>query len=197
MIEFDRRQLLKSAGLGLGAAALATGAVGAASRLVAPASAKACTQMIYPPFDPYSSLCLNKVKGESRFIDQIIDLDESKALRVFRFEPSFVLLEPGEELLFKNNLNQHTVNSVKGMLPEGADEFSLQFQAEASVRFQQEGVYGIKCRAHARYGMVMLVVVGDPGSNLNAARYRGLRQRRLAGQAFEQLFTKLDQHFSA
>ena len=38
------------------------------------------------------------------------------------------------------------------------------------MKFDVEGVYGYNCTPHAMLGMVGLVVVGDPSSNLDAAK---------------------------
>ena len=200
MIDQDRRRLAATvAGWGLAALGAGIGQASGLTGLLAPARAAraaASNHWTSPRLESARQLGRQQAAGAPRSVNQRIDLDQTQALRRYRFDPNFLLLEPGAELRFLNSLNQHTVTSVEGMRPKEAEGFSIQFQKEAYLRFQWQGVYGIKCRAHARFGMVTLVVVGRPDGNLNAARYRGLRQRGLAGRAFEALFTQLDQHFS-
>lgn len=83
---------------------------------------------------------------------------------MFRFEPDFVRLSAGDELVFLNSRGEHTVHSVPELWPDGADPVGISNQDEAVVRFDQDGIYGFRCKRHGQYGMVMLVVVGNPGS---------------------------------
>ena len=62
--------------------------------------------------------------------------------------------------------------------------------ASFTVTFDKPGVYGIKCTPHYGMGMVALIVVGDPSSNLKAAE--AVSQPGKAKHAFEELFKKVD-----
>lgn len=96
-------------------------------------------------------------------VDQITDPTSSAAKQMFRFEPNFIRLSAGDELVFLNSRGEHTVHSVPELWPDGADTVGISNQDEAVVRFEQEGIYGFRCKRHGQYGMVMLVVVGNPG----------------------------------
>ena len=82
------------------------------------------------------------------------------------FEPAFVKIAPGDTVKFVSTDKGHNAESIKGMLPEGAAPFVGKNNEDIAVKFEQEGVYGIKCLPH--YGMGM---VGDD-------RGRKARQRR-------------------
>lgn len=99
----------------------------------------------------------------SNRVDQITDPTSSAAKNMFRFEPDLVRLSPGDELVFLNSRGEHTVHSVPELWPEGADPVGISNQDEAVVRFDREGIYGLRCKRHGQYGMVMLVAVGNPG----------------------------------
>lgn len=97
-------------------------------------------------------------------VDQISDPLSTSATGMFRFDPSFVHLPDGGEIQFRNTVGGHTVHSMKGLWPEGVPTVAISGRKVASHQFIQPGLYGITCRRHGDYGMVMVVVVGDrPG----------------------------------
>ncbi|QDG76152.1 plastocyanin/azurin family copper-binding protein [Labrenzia sp. PHM005] len=96
-----------------------------------------------------------------RTVDQITNFSVSSASGMFQFAPNLVRIEPGETLTFLNSRGAHTVKSQKGFWPEGAPEVDITGQLEADVVFDTPGLYGVTCRRHGKYGMVMLVAVGD------------------------------------
>ncbi len=125
-------------------------------------------------------------------VDQITDPTSTAARNMFRFEPDFVKLQPGDELVFLNSRSHHTVHSVPELWPDGVPAVSIAHQPEASVRFDREGYYGFRCQRHGQYGMVMLVVVGRPSGADKVRKVINImkaKKRERAG------FTRLlDQH---
>lgn len=101
------------------------------------------------------------------------------------FEPDLVKIQPGDTVTFVATDPGHDAQSVPGMLPEGAQPFEGKIGKDLTVTFTQPGVYGVKCKPHYVMGMVGLVVVGDPSSNLEAAK-----QAKNPGKAGK-LFTEL------
>ncbi len=128
-----------------------------------------------------------------RFLDvnQLIEAEAVDPLEMFKFSPSYLELDPGDTIRFLNSMGQHTVVSIKGMLPEGAKPFEISHKKIAEIRFDHPGVYGIRCKVHTRYGMVMLVKVGNQLPNLNPAR--SVKHGRMAKKRFKQLFMQLDE----
>jgi len=108
---------------------------------------------------------------------------------VMVFEPALVKIAPGDTVKFTSTDKGHNAESIKGMLPEGAAPFVGKNNEDIAVKFDQEGVYGIKCLPHYGMGMVALVVVGKPG---NVDQAKAVPQVGKAKQVFTALFDKLD-----
>lgn len=85
------------------------------------------------------------------------------------FEPDFVQAEPGDTIRFVPTDKSHNAESIKGMLPAGAEPFKGKINEEVVYEVTAEGVYGVKCTPHYGMGMVMLISVGTP-VNLDEAK---------------------------
>lgn len=85
------------------------------------------------------------------------------------FEPDFVQAQPGDTIRFVPTDKSHNAESIKGMLPEGAQAFKGKVNEEIVYTVEAEGVYGVKCLPHYGMGMVMLISVGSP-ANLDEAK---------------------------
>ena len=108
---------------------------------------------------------------------------------VMVFEPAFVKVAPGDTVKFVSSDKGHNAESIKGMLPEGATPFLGKNNEDVAVKFEKEGVYGIKCLPHYGMGMVAMVVVGSPG---NVDQAKAVPQVGKAKQVFSALFDKLE-----
>lgn len=86
------------------------------------------------------------------------------------FEPAFVKVQPGDTVKFVPADKSHNVESIKDMLPEGAEPFKGEMNAEYVLTVTAPGVYGVKCTPHFAMGMVALIQVGDAPANLDAAK---------------------------
>ncbi len=113
---------------------------------------------------------------------------------MFVFEPSLVKIAPGDSVRFVATDKGHNVESIDGMIPDGAAPFSFKIGEEAVVAFDKPGVYGYKCKPHYPMGMVGLIVVGEP-SNVETAK--AVSQPGKAKAAFSALFDKLASTASA
>lgn len=102
--------------------------------------------------------------SQAKTVDQITDPGATAANNMFRFEPDYLALSTGDEQSFVNGRSDHTVHSVAELWPEGEPLVKIAHKKEVTVRFTREGFYGFRCKRHGQYGMVMLVVVGKPGS---------------------------------
>ncbi|WEK06780.1 MAG: pseudoazurin [Candidatus Devosia phytovorans] len=85
------------------------------------------------------------------------------------FEPAGLRIAPGDTVTFVPTDKGHNVESIKEVLPEGAEAFKGGMGKEVVVTFTQEGLYGIKCLPHFGMGMVAAIVVGD-GAPTNLAQ---------------------------
>ncbi|RWB36078.1 MAG: pseudoazurin [Mesorhizobium sp.] len=84
------------------------------------------------------------------------------------FQPAFVQAAPGDTVKFVPTDKTHDAQSIKGMVPDGAEPFKGKMNEEVTVTLTQEGVYGVKCAPHYGMGMVALIAVGKP-VNLDTA----------------------------
>jgi pseudoazurin len=101
------------------------------------------------------------------------------------FEPDFVHVAPGDTVRFVPTDKGHNAETIKGMVPDGAEPFKSKFNKEIVVTFESEGVYGVKCAPHYAMGMVAIVQVGEP-VNLDAAK--AVKHRGKATAVFAELF---------
>ena len=85
------------------------------------------------------------------------------------FEPALTQIAPGDTVTFIPTDKSHNAESIKDILPEGAEMFKGKINETVSFTFTEPGVYGIKCAPHFAMGMVAAVVVGEP-TNLDAAQ---------------------------
>ena len=82
------------------------------------------------------------------------------------FEPALVQIAPGDTVTFIPTDKSHNAETIKDLLPEGAEPFKGKVNEQLVVTFDVPGAYGIKCLPHFAMGMVMAVVVGDAPANL-------------------------------
>jgi pseudoazurin len=101
------------------------------------------------------------------------------------FEPDFIRAAPGDTVRFIPTDKGHNAETIKGMLPEGAEGFKGKFNEEIVFTVDQEGVYGVKCAPHYAMGMVALIEVGD-APNLDEAE--AVKHPGKAKTAFAELF---------
>ncbi len=107
------------------------------------------------------------------------------------FEPDLVHVQPGDTVHFVPVNPGHNAETIKGMIPEGAEAFKSKASQEFSVTLDKEGVYGIRCTPHYAMGMVALVVVGDPVNlaDAEAVKTPGKAKAKLSG-LFDQVEAK-------
>ena len=86
------------------------------------------------------------------------------------FEPNFVSVAPGDTIRFVPTDKGHNAETIKGMFPEGGNEFKGKINEEFSVTFDVEGAYAYKCLPHFGMGMVGMIVVGEAPANLEALK---------------------------
>ena len=101
------------------------------------------------------------------------------------FQPNLVHAATGDTVKFVPTDKSHNVESIKGMIPEGAESFKSKMNEEITVTFDKDGVYGVKCAPHYGMGMVALIVVGQP---VNADEAKAVKQTGKAKAAFAELF---------
>lgn len=86
------------------------------------------------------------------------------------FEPALVKVAVGDTVTFVPTDKGHNAETMKELLPEGAEPFKGAMGKEVIVTFTAPGTYGIKCSPHLGMGMVALVVVGDDAVDTEAIK---------------------------
>lgn len=85
------------------------------------------------------------------------------------FEPALTQVAAGDTVTFIPTDKGHNAETIKDILPEGAETFKGAMGKEVVVTFTVPGVYGVKCAPHLGMGMVAAIVVGEP-VNIDAAK---------------------------
>ena len=76
------------------------------------------------------------------------------------FEPDFIVAAPGDTVTFVPVDKGHNAETIKGLIPDGANAFKGKINEQITVTVEQEGIYGVKCLPHYGMGMVALIAVG-------------------------------------
>ena len=95
---------------------------------------------------------------------------------MFKFEPAVLKIKKGDTVKWIATEPTHNTASIKEMLPKGAKSWNGKMNEEISVKFDVEGLYGYACTPHVMFGMVGLIIVGDPNSNLEKSKAYALKQ---------------------
>ncbi|MCF1449303.1 pseudoazurin [Agrobacterium vitis] len=86
------------------------------------------------------------------------------------FEPVLTKVNPGDTVTFIPTDKSHNAETVKDMLPDGAEAFKGKVNEQIKVTFTVPGAYVIKCNPHYAMGMAAVIVVGDPQVNLEKVK---------------------------
>ena len=108
---------------------------------------------------------------------------------VMLFEPALTQIAPGDTVTFIPTDKGHNAETIKDMLPEGAEDFKGAMGKEVVVTFTEAGAYGVKCAPHFGMGMVALIVVGDAPANLEAIK--AVKVPNKAQQRLEAIYAQL------
>jgi pseudoazurin len=86
------------------------------------------------------------------------------------FEPGLTKIAKGDTVTFIPTDKGHNAETVKDLIPAGATPFKGKMSETIKITFDVEGAYVVKCAPHVGMGMIGLVVVGDPKSNIDAVK---------------------------
>lgn len=79
------------------------------------------------------------------------------------FKPDTIFINPGDSVGWRN-MNSHNTVSVEGLIPEGATSWAGKLGENLKITLDIEGVYAYVCQPHIGFGMVGLIIVGNPGN---------------------------------
>ena len=135
-----------------------------------------------------AALAAMTIAGGAQAADHQVQMLNKGDKGAMVFQPDFIQAAPGDTVTFVPVDKGHDAESIKGMIPEGAEPFKGKMNEQITVTFDKEGVYGVKCTPHFGMGMVALVVVGQP-SNLEEAK--AVKTPGKAKKVFEELFAQV------
>jgi len=78
-----------------------------------------------------------------------------------QYNPDVLYIQPGDTVQFVN-MTSHDSQSVEGLIPEGAEPWHSPMGQNFSLTLNVEGIYGYVCNPHIGFGMVGVIVVGNP-----------------------------------
>src|SRR5690606_6810264 len=78
---------------------------------------------------------------------------------VMVFEPVLTKIAVGDTVTFVPKDKSHNAETVKKLIPEGAEEFKGKINEQVTHTFNTPGVYLIKCAPHYSMGMVAVIAV--------------------------------------
>ncbi|MHC5656320.1 pseudoazurin [Stappia sp. ICDLI1TA098] len=122
--------------------------------------------------------------GVAQAAEHEVKMLNKGATGVMVFEPDLLQIAPGDTVRFVSTNPGHNAETIKGMIPQGAEPFAGKMSKDVTVTFDTPGVYGIKCKPHFAMGMVAAVVVGEP---VNLAEVKAVKNPGRAGKKFETL----------
>ncbi len=105
------------------------------------------------------------------------------------FEPAFVRAQVGDTVHFIATDKGHNVETIPGMLPDGAAPVDGKTGQDYTLTVSQEGVWGLRCKPHYALGMVAMVVAGDP---VNEDAAKAVKVPGKAKAKMHDLFEQLD-----
>jgi pseudoazurin len=86
------------------------------------------------------------------------------------FEPASLKIAAGDTVSFVPTDKSHNAETIKDLIPDGAEPFKGKMNEAIKITFDVPGAYGIKCAPHVGMGMIALVVVGDAPANADAIK---------------------------
>jgi pseudoazurin len=119
--------------------------------------------------------------------EHVVEMLNKGEKGVMVFQPDLVRAAPGDTVRFVVVDKGHNAETIKGMLPEGAEAFKGKINEDLVVTLEKDGVYGVKCAPHYGMGMVALIVVGEAGDTSAA---EAIKHPGKAGKVFAELFSQ-------
>jgi pseudoazurin len=106
--------------------------------------------------------------------------------------PRVLVVQPGDVVKFLPTDKGHNAESIKGMIPEGAEKWKSKINKEIEVTISTPGVYGYKCTPHYATGMVGLIICEGDGKLANLDAAKAVKQKGKAAKVFEAIWAEAE-----
>jgi pseudoazurin len=115
--------------------------------------------------------CVLAASGGASAADyEVHMLNKGKDGQAMVFEPILTKIAKGDTITFVPTDIGHHVETIKTMIPGGAQAFSGKLNETFKAVFTVEGAYVVKCPPHFGMGMVGVIIVGDGPANIDAIK---------------------------
>ncbi len=118
------------------------------------------------------------------------DPDDKKRRMIFR--PLVQVLEAGDTVRFASVDKGHNTESLKGMLPEGAEKWKSKLSKDFDLTLTVQGFYGYKCTPHTAMGMTGLLIVKGEGMMNNYEAVRGVKHKSRMQKVWDQIWAQVE-----
>ena len=105
------------------------------------------------------------------------------------YSKKIVKVDVGDTVFWKSIKPGHTVEFIKGGVPENVEKFRSPINKDTQYKFEIPGIYAYWCTPHKGMGMIGFVVVGNDKSNLEAIKklkYQG-KSKKIAEELISSL----------
>ena len=107
--------------------------------------------------------------------------------------PRILTVQPGDTIKFLPTDKGHNAESMKDMIPEGAEAWKSKINEEIEITISQPGFYGYKCTPHYTTGMVGLIICEGEGKMANLEAAKAVKQRGRAKKIFEEIWAEAEE----
>ena len=135
-----------------------------------------------------AALAAMTIAGGAQAADHQVQMLNKGDKGAMVFQPDFIQAAPGDTVTFVPTDKGHDAETIKGMIPDGAEPFKGKMNEQVTVTLDKEGVYGVKCVPHYGMGMVALIVVGKP---VNLEQAEAVKHPGKAKKTFAALFEEV------
>ncbi|MEM9059263.1 MAG: pseudoazurin [Pseudomonadota bacterium] len=139
-----------------------------------------------------SALLLAKPAFAAEHSIAMLNKHPSDKKRRMVFEPWVISVQAGDSITFVPEDKGHNSETIKGMLPDGAEAWKSKLNKEITVTLDKPGFYGYKCTPHASVGMVGLIIVEGEGKMDNLEAAQGVKHRGKSKKIFKEIWAEAE-----
>ena len=114
--------------------------------------------------------------------------DPNDAKKKMIFAPHIIQIEAGDTVKFVSAQKGHFSQSIKKMIPDGAEHWKGKMSKDMEVTLTVPGFYGYQCTPHAGNGMVGLIIVEGEGKLDNLEAAKKVKHRGKAKKVFKAIW---------
>ncbi len=122
----------------------------------------------------------------------MLNKDPDNSKNKMLFSPKILQINAGDTVKFIAADKGHNSESIKGMIPDGAEKWKGKINKEVEITLDVPGFYGYQCKPHANMGMIGLIVVEGDGKMDNFEAAQGVKHRGKAKKAWKALWEEAE-----